>query len=183
MARGAGFEISGEFVCGAVVRARRGAGGDVHGAVDCAGERVFGPAGIFARAVFSGAGWEFFVGIRESASDETFSACVAAGAGSAGADFERDAGFADKHRGNLGGAIDCAIYRAGRGIDDAAAAMGTGEVSIQDVAVPGAGGADDVWMGLAFLADRSCAEMGIAGDCARRGGVFDLGEREEALAV
>ena len=64
-----------------------------------------------------------------------------------------------------------------------AAAMGTGKVSLQDVAVPGAGGVDDVWMGVAFLADGSGTEMGIAGDCDGRGGVFDLGEREEAVAV
>jgi len=37
--------------------------------------------------------------------------------------------------GILAVAIDCAIYRAGRGVDDAAEAMGTGEVSLQDVAV------------------------------------------------
>jgi len=49
----------GERVCASGYGHGAGAGGDVHG-LDCAGERVLGPAGIFARAY--SAGWrEFFV--------------------------------------------------------------------------------------------------------------------------
>jgi len=85
--------------------------------------------------------------------NETFSSCIAAGAGSAGTYLERDAGFADDDCWNSGGAPDCAIHRAGRGIDVAAAAVGAGTVSVQDVVVSCAGGVDDDWMGVAFLAD------------------------------
>jgi len=73
--------------------------------------------------VFSGAGREFSVGVREGASDEAFSPCVAAGAGRAGVPVERDARFADDDRGNSAVRLIVQLL-AGRGIDDVARAGG-----------------------------------------------------------
>ena len=61
--------------------------------------------------------------------------------------------------------------------------MGRRKISLQDVVVSRAGDSDPPGMVVAFLAYRAGAEMGIAADFDGRGGVFDLGAGNKAVAV
>jgi hypothetical protein len=60
--------------------------------------------------------------------------------------------------------------------------MEFGQVSFQDVALPGARGSDDDRLALALLEHRCGTEMGAPANCPRSRGVFSLDLGEEAMA-
>src|SRR5207253_3902310 len=92
----------------------------------------FGFAGSFACAVLGGLGRQLFPGLCPAAPDQTLSLCFSAGSGGPGVSLQRDFEPANRYRRDPGGSADCAVYRAGRGSDAAAATLELGEVSVQE---------------------------------------------------
>src|SRR6266478_1423161 len=151
--------------------------------VDRAGFGVLRFTGIFAGTVFGGARWEFFPDFWTIASDKKVSAHFIAGAGHAGIFLQHQTRSGNFHRGNLGDAADRTVHRSSRRRDAVARKSGNGIASLQNVSVPIAGGIDDDRLGLALLAYRRGAQMGIAGDRAGRVGVSGLDSNDETMAV
>src|SRR5207253_806368 len=108
---------------------------------------------------------------------------LSAGTGGPGVSLPLDFAPANRYRRDPGGSADCAVYRAGRGSDAAAATLELGEVSVQDVALSVARGVEQDRLVLAFLADRPGAKVGAPADRTRGCGVSDLDLGEKTMAL
>ena len=183
VAGGAAFSVHREHVRGKTLWAWFGAICHLDGLVDRHGIGVFAAAGLFAGALFGGARWEFLSGICAPASQQTFSARVAAGSRGAGVSLQRFTEAGDGHCRNSFHAAAGAVHWTGSGSDVAAAALGYGAVAVQDVAVSAASGADHFRVGVAVLADRGDTEMGAGGDRAGSPGVSHSRAEGATMAV
>ena len=94
--------------------------------VDCVCVSVFVAAGIFARSVFGGAGWEFFQRICACASEKALSARIVAVSRRIDVCFRAAVQAAHGDCRGAGHAVNHSIHRTGRGRDAIAAAVVSG---------------------------------------------------------
>src|SRR5712672_2980603 len=151
--------------------------------MDCRRFGVLRPAGSFARALFSGAGREFFPAVRQGTSYKTFSAYITAGISWAGFPVQYFAQAETGHSGNLGNAAAGPVYWPGGWGDAVAEAARNSGIAIQNVVLSAASGADNDRVGVAILANRADAKVGPRGDRPGSTGVSDSRARSETMAV
>src|SRR4029077_3202976 len=161
VARSAELEIHCQHIRREIVRPSCSASGHVDGSVDRARLCLLRATGIFARALFGGAGRQFLPDIRTTTPKQTFSIRFVARSWRTRLYLQRDLETRDGHCRHPGDAPARAVHRPGCRSDVVAPPLGSGEIAIQNVALPVACRADDIRVGLALLADRYCKKMGI----------------------
>ncbi len=151
--------------------------------VDRRGLGVLRAARRFARALFGCPGREFLSGVRQGPSHKALSTRFVISAGGTRAGLQR---FAETETSDCGDSRDAAagaVHRPGGGGDVAAEAPRDSRIAVQDVAVSGTSGPNDVWVGVALLANRRDAEMGTGADRAGSVGLSHSGAGSATMAV